>query len=174
MDGSIDWDSFDLIEDENDCPNLPTDRKRPRCGTAVSGRPNRVYCSSNCRKRHTEGKRNAALSMAKRRENTELYDRAKRLTEMLYLKPPLERLGFMKDLIDIARAGQDAQLRDILSNQTLIKVSWQEKQRFLHRNNSDYCTIAQAASNYCKRFWKANVRDVVYGRASEPPTGVVK
>ena len=174
MDGSIDWDSFDLIEDENDCPNLPTDRKCPRCGTAVSGRPNRVYCSSNCRKRHTEGKRNAALSMAKRRENTELCDRAKRLTEMLYLKPPLERLGFLKDLIDIARAGQDAQLRDILSNQTLIKVSWQEKQRFLHRNNSDYCTIAQAASNYCKRFWKANVRDVVYGRASEPPTGVVK
>ena len=29
MDGSIDWDSFDLIEDENDCPNLPTDRKCP-------------------------------------------------------------------------------------------------------------------------------------------------
>ena len=174
MDGSIDWDSFDLIEDKNDCPNLPTDRKCPRCGTAVSGRPNRVYCSSNCRKRHTEGKRNATFSMAKRRENAELYDRAKRLTERLYLTPPMERLGFMKDLIDIARAGSDAQLRDILSNQTLIKVSWQEKQRFLHRNNSDYCTIAQAASNYCKRFWKANVRDVVYGRAPEPPTGVVK
>ena len=115
MDGSIDWDSFDLIEDKNDCPNLPTDRKCPRCGTAVSGRPNRVYCSSNCRKRHTEGKRNATFSMAKRRENAELYDRAKRLTERLYLTPPMERLGFMKDLIDIARAGSDAQLRDILS-----------------------------------------------------------
>ena len=173
MDGSIEWEQFHPIEDENDFPNSK-ERRCPRCGTSVSGRPNRVYCSANCRKRHTEGKRNAALSMAKRRENTELYDRAKRLTEMLYLKPPLERLGFMKDLIDIARAGSDAQLRDILSNQTLIKLSWQEKQRFLHRNNSDYCTISQAASNYCKRFWKANVRDVVYGRAPEPPTGVVK
>ena len=85
----------------------------------------------------------------------------------------MERLGFMKDLIDIARAGQDAQLRDILSNQTLIKLSWSEKQKCLHRKSSDYCTISQAASNYCKRFWKADVRDVVYGRAPEPPTGVV-
>ena len=117
MDGSIEWEQFHPIEDENDFPNSK-ERRCPRCGTSVSGRPNRVYCSSNCRKRHTEGERNATFSMAKRRENTELYDRAKRLTEMLYLKPPLERLGFMKDLIDIARAGSDAQLRDILSNQS--------------------------------------------------------
>jgi len=112
--------------------------------------------------------------MAKRRENAELYDRAKRLAEMLYLTPPMERLGFMKDLIDVARAEQDAQLRDILSNQTLIKLNWSDKQKYLHRNCSDYCTISQAASNYCKRFWRANVRDVVYGRTPEPPTGLVK
>ena len=173
MDGSIEWEKFHPIEDENDFPNSK-DRRCPRCGTLVSGRPNKIYCSGNCRKRHRECKRNAALSMAKRRENAELYDRAKRLTEMLYLTPPMERLGFMKDLIDIARAGQDAQLRDILSNQTLIKLSWSDKQKYLHRNRSDYCTISQAASNYCKRFWKANVREVVYGRAPEPPTGVVK
>ena len=43
--------------------------------------------------------------MAKRRENTELYDRAIRLTEMLYSIPPHERVGFMKDLIDRARLG---------------------------------------------------------------------
>ena len=173
MDGSIEWEKFHPVEDENDFPNSQ-DRRCPRCGTPVSGRPNKIYCTANCRKRHREGKRNAALSMVKRRENAELYDRAKRLTEMLYLTPPLERLGFMKDLIDIARAGKDAQLRDILSNQILIKLSWSDKQKYLHRNCSDYCTISQAASNYCKRFWKTNVRDVVYGRAPEPPTGVVK
>ena len=115
MDGSIEWEKFHPIEDENDFPNSK-DRMCPRCGTPVAGRPNKLYCTANCRKRHREGKRNAALSMAKRRENVELYDRAKRLTEMLYLTPPMERLGFMKDLIDIARAGQHAQLRDILSN----------------------------------------------------------
>ena len=43
--------------------------------------------------------------MAKRRENTELYDRAIRLTEMLYSIPPHERVGFMKDLIDRAKFG---------------------------------------------------------------------
>ena len=173
MDGFIEWEKFHPIEDENDFPNSQ-DRRCPRRGTPVVGRANKIYCTANCRKRHRKGKRNAALSMVKRRENAEMYDRAKRLTEMLYLTSPLKRLGFMKDWIDIARAGKDAQLQDILSNQTPIKLSWSGKQKYLHRNSSDYCTISQAASNYCKRFWKANVRDVLYGRAPEPPTGLDK
>ena len=174
MDGSYDWQKFGLIDDEDSFPETIRDRRCPRCGAAVTGRPNKIYCSANCRKRHKEIKRNSVLSMAKRRENTELYDRAIRLTEMLYSIPPQERLGFMKDLIDLARLGGDAQLRDILSNQTLIKLAWDEKKRFLQRNHNDYCTITRAASNYCKRYWCANVRDVVYGNAPEPPTGVVK
>ena len=167
MDGSTEWEKFHPIEDENNFPNSQ-DRMCPRCGTLLAGRPNKIYCTANCRKGHREGKRNAALSMAKRRENAELYDRAKRLTEMLYLTPSLKRLGFMKDLIDIARAGKDAQLRDILSNQTLIKLSWSDKQKYLHRNSSDYCTTSQAASNYCKKFWKANVRAVSYTHLTLP------
>ena len=105
MDGSHDWQKFGLIEDDNTCPGSARNRRCPRCGAAVSGRPNKIYCSANCIKRHKEIKRNSVLSMAKRRENTELYDRAIRLTEMLYSIPPHERVGFMKDLIDRARLG---------------------------------------------------------------------
>ena len=119
MDGSYDWQKFGLIDNENSFTETTRYRRCPRCGAVVTGRPNKIYCPANCRKRHREIKRNSVLSMAKRRENTGLYDRAIRLTEMLYSIPPHERLGFMKDLIDRARLGGDAQLRDILSNQTL-------------------------------------------------------
>ena len=88
--------------------------------------------------------------------------------------PPAERLGFVKDLIDHARAGGDAQLRDILSNIKLLRPHPLEDRHLFHRRSRSYLTIAQAASRYCRRFWKANLREVGYGRAPEPPTGEVE
>ena len=41
MDGSIEWEKFHPIEDENDFPNSK-DRMCPRCGTPVAGRPNKL------------------------------------------------------------------------------------------------------------------------------------
>ena len=88
--------------------------------------------------------------------------------------PPAERLGFVKDLIDHARAGGDTQLRDILSNFKLLHPNPREDLFLFFRGKSHHLTIAQVASRYCRRFWKADVREVVYGRAPEPPTGEVK
>ena len=80
----------------------------------------------------------------------------------------------MKKLIDHARRGGDAQLRDILSNYKLLRPHPLEDRHLFHRRSRSYPTIAQAASRYCRRFWKADVREVVYGRAPQPPTGEVK
>ena len=77
----------------------------------------------------------------------------------------------MKKLIDHARKGGDAQLRDILSNYKLLRPHPLEDRHLFHRRSRSYLTIAQAASRYCRRFWKADVREVVYGRA--PETGEV-
>ena len=92
-----------------------------RCKAPISGRPNKIYCSANCRKRSSEPTRNSFYSPTKRRENMEFFDRAKRLTEDLYQTRPPERLGYMKDLIEYARHGDDAQLKDILCNRILVK-----------------------------------------------------
>ena len=91
---------FDVIESDEI-------RQCPHCKAKVSGRPNKIYCSSNCRKRATEMKSNSQFSPTKRRENTEFFERALRL----------------------------------------------------------------AASNYCKMFWRANIKDVVFCKVPEPETG---
>ena len=67
MDGSIEWEKFHPIEDENDFPNSQ-DRRCPRCGTPVSGRLNKIYCTANCRKRHREGKQRSSQHGEEARE----------------------------------------------------------------------------------------------------------
>ena len=70
-----------------------------------------------------------------------------------------------------ARHGGDAQLKDILCNRILLKPHPVHDRHLFYRRSRSYLTIAQAASNYCKRFWHANVRCVVYGFVQEPPDG---
>ena len=101
----------------------------------------------------------------------EFFDRAKRLTEDLYQTRPPERLGYMKDLIEYARHGDDAQLKDILCNRILLKPHPVHDRYLFYRRSRSYLTIAQAASNYCKRFWQADVKKVVYNKVPEPETG---
>ena len=130
--------------------------------------------NANCRKRHSELTRNSYISPTKRRENREFFDRALRLGEELYAVPPNQRLGFMKDLIDHARLGEDAQLRDILSNYVLLRPHPYYDTHLFPKHSRAYCTIAQAASNYCKKFWKADVKLVVYNRVPQPYDGAVR
>jgi len=88
----------------------------------------------------------------------------------MYSLPHFERLGYMKDLIDEARAG-NTQLRELLSNYKLrhphpIDDSW-----MFTRGCRSYSTIAQAADRYCWKFWGTHVTDVVYCCCDEPYTG---
>jgi hypothetical protein len=78
----------------------------------------------------------------------------------------------MQQLIGEARAG-NTKLRKVLTNQKLLWPNPIEEKHLFHRSDPAYCTIAQVAQYYCKRFWKANVADVAYNRVKEPETGEV-
>ena len=173
---SIDHDNFDLevIEDDDFTPIKKTKRLCPQCSSEVTGRPDKTFCTSNCRKRHSEPTRNSRSSPTKRRENREFFDRALRLSEELYSIPPNQRLGFMKDLIDHARLGEDRQIQDILTNYVLLHPNPYQDFHLFPKRSRSYCTIAQAASNYCKRFWRKDVRLVVYNKVGYPYDGVVE
>ena len=91
---------------------------------------------------------------------------------MLYSTPVERRLGFMADLVRQAREGNPT-LRHILTNKYLLYAGADQSRLFYLGRPSCYFTIAQAADRYCRKYWKAGVRDVVYGRVEEPPTGEV-
>jgi hypothetical protein len=76
----------------------------------------------------------------------------------------------MQQLIGEARAG-NTKLREVLTNQKLLWPNPTEEKHLFHCSDPAYCTIAQAAQYYCKRFCKANVADVAYNRVKEPDTG---
>ena len=78
----------------------------------------------------------------------------------------------MQGLIAEARAG-NTKLREVLTNQKLLRPNPIEEKHLFHRSEPTFCTIAQAAQYYCKRYWKANVAEVAYNRVEEPETGEV-
>lgn len=149
------------------------------CGETFNRRRRgQAYCSDRCRKnasqrrRRSETPRNARFSKEKRDSDRRFFDSAQWYGDRLYSLPPAQRLGFMKELIDLARAG-NARLRQIICNKYLLRAGRDRKWLFHNRCPLAYFTIAQAANRYCRLFWKASVRDVVYGLAPEPPTGEV-
>ena len=83
MEMAIDREDFDfeVIEDEHFKSVRTPERLCPQCNSPVVGRPNKIFCTSNCRKRHSEPTRNSYSSPTKRRENREFFDRALRLGE---------------------------------------------------------------------------------------------
>lgn len=142
------------------------------CEKEFPYRKNKRFCSENCRKYANRPTQNGQESPTKKRELIERYDLAILLGEQLYDLKPDQRLGFIKDLIDRARGGEK-QLRHILSNPELRKIDPERENHKLPRKSKAYFTITQAASHYCKRFWKANVWEVVSGKVPEPETGEI-
>lgn len=145
----------------------------------LPNRKDQRFCSSRCRKCESQKKRrlsspvNSTHSLSKRRDNLVFFDKALRLAEILYSLPVPLRLGFMQDLVIQARSG-DKTLRQILSNQYLLRADNTQKWLFHRKCPASYFTIAQAADRYCRKFWGYCVKDVVYGIAPEPPTGEVE
>lgn len=144
----------------------------PVCGNTFPFRSNKKTCSARCRVKKNRTTQNGTESLSKRRQLMHRNDTAKMLAEELYSLPPCERLGYIQGLIQRAREG-DTWLREVLSNHRLLKPNPIHDRHLFHRRSAEYCTISQAAQNYCKRFWKANVWEVVHNKVPEPPTGEV-
>lgn len=139
-----------------------------RCAKEYPYKSNKKFCSSNCRKRYSEGKVNSRLSPRKRVENMMLLERAQRLGECYYQTKCPERWGFLKELIDLARSGQDNHLRLILSNLSLLKANRHDPSYFFINGKYHNGNIAKIANAYCRRLWSAGVKDVVYNKVEEP------
>lgn len=153
------------------------DTKCPQCGALFPFRSNKLFCSPTCRKLYSQQKArsdspaNATNSRSVRRDQAELFDLAMRMAERLYSLPPMERLGYLKDVVDIARSGRSPKVRKILTYPVFLRPDRNKERLFWRRSPSVYCTISQAADRYCRKFWSAGVVDVVRGLVPEPPTG---
>lgn len=151
----------------------------PHCGGRFPFRRNKRFCSATCRKLNSQQQArslrpaNASNSRSIRRDQEELFDLAMRMAERLYTMPPGQRLGYVKEVVDLARSGRCPKVRKVLTLPALIRPDKSRKGLFWRRSPATYCTISQAADFYCRKFWGAGVVDVVRGVASEPSTGEV-
>ncbi|SHK68958.1 hypothetical protein SAMN05444000_1721 [Shimia gijangensis] len=151
----------------------------PECGTAFPYRSGKRFCSSSCRKAESQKRLrkanpvNAQSCPATRREQHEIYELAARMAETLYTMPPGQRLGYIEEIIQLARSGQCPRIRKILTMPALIRPDPTKKHLF-YQGRKSYCTISQAANRYCRASpWDAGIADVVRGKVPEPPTGEV-
>lgn len=138
-----------------------------RCEIQFPFKKNKIFCSSNCRKRHSEVTQNSFISPEKKRRNMEFFERASRIAEQHFRLMPQDRDSHISDLIEMARSGEDKSLRDILSNKVLLDATNSWGNHLRGNRGRSYGSIAQAAEAYCWKFWKASVKDVVYGRTLE-------
>ena len=114
---------------------------------------------------------NSANSRTKYRSNMELFDRVRWLSAEYFTTPRAQRLGYLQSLVHRAREGE-TKTRAVLANPYLIKVTDKTLADILDRQRLP-ATIGEIVDWYCRRFWNASARDVVTGRAPEPPTGEI-
>lgn len=143
----------------------------PHCETAVTGRRDKTFCSSNCRKRHSENPQNSFGSREKKNRNMRFIERIMRIKEVYMLKSKFDRLGSMKEMIDLARSGEDKELRQILGNKYMFDPTEKFGNPYRGARGRFYVSLPLEAEKYCRHFWNASAYDVVFGIADEPDDG---
>ena len=142
------------------------------CRIPISGRPNKKFCSPNCRKRSSEGTQNSLESREKKKRNHVLFDSATRLAKIYFQHSPFERLGLMQNYISMARDG-NTKMREMLSNDHLMKPDNDYGNPYKGTRGRSFGSIAAACDRYCRYYWNASAADVVHNRADEPDDGVI-
>ena len=142
------------------------------CEAFFKGRRNKIYCSANCRKRYSEPVQNSLKSREKKNSNMRLIDSASRIAELYFTHPPFERLGMMRGYIALAKQG-NGKMREILSNEYLLDRKNNYGNPFKGKRGKSFGSLAQACEEYCRRYWKASAREVVYNIAPDPDDGVI-
>lgn len=157
----------------------PTSCTCRNCGTVFPFRSNKMFCSKRCRKALSQRERrkalpvNAANYRSIQRDQHEVFELATRMAETLYSIPPFDRLGYLEEVVQLARTGQSPRIRKILTMPTLLRPSPDTKHLF-YRGCRSHCTISQAADRYCRMSpWNAGVVQVVRGEVPDPPTGEI-
>ena len=142
------------------------------CEAFFDGRRNQIFCSANCRKRYSEPVQNSLKSKEKNNHNMRLFDSASRVAELYFKRLPFDRLGLMREYIALAKQG-NGKMRDILSNKYLLDRTNNYGNSFKGKRGKSFGSLAQACEEYCRRYWKASAREVVYNIAPDPDDGVI-
>ena len=142
------------------------------CEASFTGRKNKIYCSANCRKRHSEPVQNSLKSKEKKNHNMRLFDSASRVAELYFKRPPFDRLEMMRGYIELAKQG-NGKMREILSNEYLLDNKNNYGNPFKGKRGKSFGSLAQACEEYCRRYWNASAREVVHNIAPNPDDGVV-
>lgn len=120
----------------------------PQCATEFQPkRTNQMFCARSCQRVSSRHASRSIRTMENKTVSDHHYDRASRLSEMVYTAAPSERLGVMKHILSVV--DHDAGLRRILTDPKLHKAP--------PRGNNRK-TISQAASAYTKKFFGVSIR----------------
>lgn len=135
----------------------------PGCSTAfMPKRSNQRYCSRECQRCSTRNASRGSRSAENRERSWRHYERAYRLTEMVYTSPPPERLGVMKHIL--AFIPRDAGLRNILTDPELHMRPPRPDGRM---------NIAKAANAYTQTFFGLSIKRYIKAiRAGQEPEGI--
>lgn len=135
----------------------------PGCSTAFKPkRSNQRYCTRECQQSTSRNASRGDRSKEHKQRSWQHYERAHRLTEMIYTTPPQDRLGMMKHILEFIP--HDAGLRNILTDPELQK----KPPRADNRMN-----IAKAANAYTQRFFGLAIKRYIKAvRARQEPEGV--
>ena len=100
-----------------------------------------------------------------------LFDSASRVAELYFKRLPFDRLGLMREYIALAKQG-NGKMRDILSNKYLLDRTNNYGNPFKGKRGKSFGSLAQACEKYCRRYWNAPAREVIYNIAPDPDDGV--
>lgn len=132
----------------------------PACSTAfMPKRSNQKYCSRDCQHRSSRNSSRGDRSTENRDRSWRHYERAYRLTEMVYSTPPQQRLGVMKNILEIVPT--DAGLRNILTDPEMHMKPPRADGRM---------NIAKAAHAYTQKFYGLSIKRYIKAvRAGQEP-----
>ncbi len=120
----------------------------PACGTPFNRkRSNQIFCSRPCQRKTSRNSARGDRTVEHSRRSSKHYERAARLTEMIYSTPPKQRLGMMQHILSFTP--NDASLRSILTDPVYLK----ELPRADNRMN-----ISKAANAYTQKFFGLSIK----------------
>lgn len=164
----------------------------PACGQGFTrSRKGQRFCSRRCQKSSSHnaarGSRKSCDAPTRRGDLQRKYELLHELNQRYYTMPPDQRLGFVSELLDQARAG-NIRLREIFTTPDFIAFhplrrrgtrhgdvadDLARRRRLSFRRCRSYPPVTVIADRLCRRLCGGRVYDWVSGRLPDPETGEV-
>ncbi len=129
------------------------------CGDMFKYRANKTFCSPKCRMSHHKAQiretskgsgrvSSNKMTIEEVRNREEEYALLHVLAEKLYTLKPSQRLGYIEDILQIAKVQRGGLLRRVLCNKTFIYPNPNKTRLFYRQSPKSYCTFPQACNRY--------------------------